>query len=342
MQRFNIGYPAFNIMARDAIGAGFSTAAPDRPVSMGSGPGWKVVGRDKLDRDFAADWVQLTAEALLTAPVGAATATILAALGPAAEADRAWMIEYNDDLTLFHNTHEWCRPGVISHVENLQHMPIAIITWMHKDFLRERAVMMIDIDRLPKSARALQVECQRQSNKSALCVPILVDGRLRAYFGFDAVLHNRRWGSEVVAALFRCGDLIGRARFGNAPQKAEEATEKRPAASFQPLLYFRTRKGMRGIAATSIIGLRSERDYCRVYLADGTVILDLRSLKYWEALLPRTQFTRMHRCAIVNISRVTGLKQRSAGYWQAELAGIAEPWNVSRAGMVELRSRLGF
>src|SRR3546814_1288874 len=47
-------------------------------------------------------------------------------------------------------------------------------------------VLVEDIDRLPRQARALQAEFRRQGNRSVLSVPVFHRRRLAALIGFDA------------------------------------------------------------------------------------------------------------------------------------------------------------
>src|SRR3546814_12172459 len=117
-------------------------------------------------------------------------------------------------ISAIHTTHEWCRRGVTSHVEDLLNTPVTLIGWLHEALVEGKAVMINDIGGLPRHARPLQVELQRQGNRSVLSVPISFGGGLRALFGFDAVTRARRWKPEQVQALFRCGDLIAHARSG--------------------------------------------------------------------------------------------------------------------------------
>src|SRR5690606_10682549 len=104
-----------------------------------------------------ADWPHHAAMALLSGPLDEAVADILAHLGKSSGADRAWLLEYNDSLTLFRNTHEWCRPGVSSHVEDLQDIPVTMIGEMQPFMAAGRPVMVTDVDAMPRSMRGMQV-----------------------------------------------------------------------------------------------------------------------------------------------------------------------------------------
>lgn len=285
-------------------------------------------------------WLHRCASHLLTAPQSEAISFILEMLGRGAGADRAWMLEYADDLSTFHTTHEWCRHGVIPFVEDLLNTPVTMIGWLHEALVAGKAVMVTDIAGMPRRARALRAEFERQGNKSVLSVPIAYKGRLRAFFGFDAVLQPRRWTAEQIGTLFLCGELIAAARYGS---ERRHGSERRPAPAAQPVrVYLRTGVGIRGIFLDDILGLRAEKDYSRIYLGNDSEVVDMHALKRWEAVLPRMNFARIHRSAIVNVSCVERLERRASGRWQLYLDGLAQPWNVSRDQVAGLRSRLGY
>src|SRR3546814_20623547 len=91
---------------------------------------------------------------------------VLRDLGRDAGAERAWMLEYEANLAAIHTTHEWCRRGVTSHVEDLLNTPVTLIGWLHEALVEGKAVMINDLGGLPRHARPLQVELQRQGNRS--------------------------------------------------------------------------------------------------------------------------------------------------------------------------------
>ncbi len=282
-------------------------------------------------------WVFETARALLTQPRDVAIAHILQAIGTSAGADRAWMFEYDPDHLRFRNTHEWSRGSAGSFVQDLQNVPVTIIGWLHQHLVAGQAVMINDIEALPRSAGPLRAEFMRQNNKSVLSVPVFHDGRLVACIGFDAVEAPRRWGEEI-ADLFDCADLIASARHARLSlQSVNDDVSSTPDA----LIYLRRGHGVRGTPLTEIVGLRSSKDYTEVWLVDGTMALDLRTLTQWLGLLPAGGFVRIHRTAVVNHQFVRDIERRDSGAWQLRVHDLKEPWPVSRAGRAELRTRLG-
>lgn len=284
------------------------------------------------------DWPYRMARWLLREPVDIAITAALAEIGELAGADRAWMFEYDAELLRFQNTHEWSRQGVESFVEDLQNTPVTMIAWLHQFLVKGRAVMINRVAELPRPARPLQVEMLRQSDKSVLSVPVFHEGRLRACIGLDATIAPRRWSPGDVGALFQCAELIALARYGSHHGGRALANSSR---GFAPLIYLRRQGQIIGVEPQAILGVRSARDYTKVWLQDGSTVLDLRPLTIWAGLLPPASFLRIHRTAIANLQHVSGLDRRAGGRWTIGLGRFAEPWPVSRPYRQELRQRLG-
>ncbi len=306
-------------------------------MSFDPTPPWEFVSRDDGVLPSSRRWVFETARALLTQPLDPAIAHILQTIGTSADADRAWMFEYDADHLRFRNTHEWSRGSAGSFVQDLQNVPLTMIGWLHQHLATGQAVMINDIEALPRSAGPLRAEFMRQNNKSVLSVPMFHDGRLVACIGFDAVEAPRRWCEEI-AELFDCADLIAAARYARPRHgPASDDASSTPDA----LIYLRRANGVRGTPLTEIVGLRSSKDYTEVWLVDGTMALDARPLTQWLGLLPAGGFVRIHRTAVVNHQFVRDVERRDSGAWQLRVHDLNDLWPVSRAGRAELRARLG-
>lgn len=283
-------------------------------------------------------WPYYVARWLFREPIDIALTAALAEIGELAAADRAWMFEYDAELLRFRNTHEWSRQGIRSFVEDLQNTPVTMIAWLHQFLVKGQAVMINRVADLPRPARALQVEMLRQNDKSVLSVPVFHEGRLRACIGFDATTTIRRWPPADIKALFQCAELIALARYGSFQDGRAVAGASRP---FVPLIYLRRPGQVIGVEPQTILGVRSARDYVKVWLHDGSAVLDLRPLALWTGMLPSASFLRIHRTAIVNLQHVNGLDRRAGDRWTVGLNRVVEGWPVSRQYRQELRKRLG-
>jgi len=67
---------------------------------------------------------------------------------------------------------------------------------------------------------------------------------------------------------------------------------------------------MRNIKIDDICYIESEGDYIHIFTADGKSYMTLMTMKNMEKMLPFDSFCRVHRSYIVNVERVSALKDR--------------------------------
>ncbi|MBU4610106.1 LytTR family transcriptional regulator DNA-binding domain-containing protein [Achromobacter sp. GG226] len=320
-----------------AISSAASEGGAAQVAEGGSAPAWRPITTAAVALPGQPDWPFHAAQALLSLPADEAVSAILEATGLAAQADRAWMFEYDDELLRFRNTHEWARRGVPSFIQDLQDAPVTIIAWLQPHLLAGRSVLIADVPGMPRVARALQAELLRQGNASILCVPIHGEGKLRACLGLDATRAPVRWSDAQVAALARCADLIGRARYG-----AGHAGRSTGGSLAAALVYLRHRHGVHGVERDRIVALRAARNRTDVWLTGGGAVVDLRPLGQWTALLPPAVFVRIHRTTLVNLKHVRHVERSPAGRWRVQVDRPDGGWlPVARSCQRELQARLG-
>lgn len=152
---------------------------------------------------------------------------VLRLLGEAVDADRAYIFRLRDSGRILDNSHEWCRPGVEPHIENLQGLEAAGFPWWMEQLRAGSSLAVQDVSRLPESAAAEREVLQAQSIRSLLVVPLAVsDGTLVGFMGFDDTRGTRQWKAEDTRALQMLGEMIA-ARWEQA--KADEHHRRREA-----------------------------------------------------------------------------------------------------------------
>lgn len=82
------------------------------------------------------------------------------------------------------------------------------------------------------------------------------------------------------------------------------------------------------------------QNYSLVHLADGSQEIVRRSLKSWAHGLPKSDFVRVHRTAIVNLAQVTGYEYATPRKIVLRLAHQAQPVAVSRFATAAVKTRL--
>lgn len=298
---------------------------------------YKTYGAADLESGLSSDWSYRCAMALLKHPVDEAISEQLAFMGKAANADRAWMIEYRPDMLRFSNTHEWCKSRTKPFVAELQDIPTTMIAWLHRHLAKGHAVAVHDVRAMPRAARVVQVEFLRQGNKSVLSAPVFHDKKLYGIIGFDTTAKYKTWSRAEVGALYQCANLIGQARYAGHRHLNTMAAYGHSA----PLVYLSMRGAIRGVAPAAIVGVRSAGNYSEIWLQDGSMVLDSRALGLWSTLLPDQYFFQVHRTAIVNALHVVDVDRRNMGKWLLNMRSVSNAWPVSRAYRQGLRERMG-
>ena len=129
-------------------------------------------------------------------------------IGRFCEVDRAYIFQFNSDLSLMSNTHEWAMEGVNSEKENLQDIPTKIFpSWMHT-LLQLQNVYIPNVNALAGKWQAEKEILQPQGILSLVVIPISFGKRLLGYIGFDSVNEYRVWKEEEIQLLQVLGDLL--------------------------------------------------------------------------------------------------------------------------------------
>ena len=78
-------------------------------------------------------------------------------------------------------------------------------------------------------------------------------------------------------------------------------------------------------------------NYTFVYLKGGSEYTVRRTMKEWEETLPQEMFLRIHRSAIIGLNCIASMRPAKNGTYQAYIAGIEEPFTVSRRMVLRLQ-----
>lgn len=282
------------------------------------------------------DWKSV-AGWLLGEHVDEGVSHVLELLGTRHGSDRAWVIRYDDDFTHLWNTHEWAAPGVESFVTELQGIPVEAGAWVHDGLHRDGRVFVADVARMPRRARGLQVEFQRQGILSLLALPVFRQGRLAFQIGYDSVRRHRSWQESEISELAFAAELIARCLENRG------GSTRVPFPGFTPesrLVHLRTGAGSVAVPLAEIRWIEADGDYTVVHTRGNRRNTERRSVREWEGLLPKEEFLRIHRGAIVRVDAIARL-ERGGGQWQLLLSdGTA--LSVGRAYRQLLRIHLGF
>jgi PAS domain S-box-containing protein len=153
----------------------------------------------------------------------------LANVGNFCGAQRAYLFQFNPDEINMSNTHEWCAPGVISEIENLQDLPIDMFPWWMKLLQAGEIIRIENVAELPPEAWNEKEILEAQNVSSLLVVPFLVKSKLAGFIGFDDIYLTRKWSEKELTSLTVLAEIIGvaieRKRSEEELVKSKEAAE---------------------------------------------------------------------------------------------------------------------
>jgi signal transduction histidine kinase len=150
----------------------------------------------------------------------------LHAIGEFAGVDRAYVFRFSADGTAMSNTHEWCAPGIEPVIDLVQHLPLVEFPWWTERLLRSRETIHVpDIHLLPPAAAAEKGTLIEQGVQSVLAVPMVYEGTVAGFLGFDSVASKKTWPDADVALLRIAGEIIVSALERKRAEESRRALE---------------------------------------------------------------------------------------------------------------------
>jgi PAS domain S-box-containing protein len=160
-------------------------------------------------------------------------AQALQELGEFIAVDRSYVFVFSEDRSRFSCTHEWNAPGVEPQMDDLQDLRVGDWAWSNAQIMDGKVLHIPDVSRLPAAAAFEQREFDRQGIQSLLVVPMVYQGKVRGFVGFDAVHSQKAWAEQDIALLKVVGEVFVNAlehkRAQAALQLAYQSLEQRVA-----------------------------------------------------------------------------------------------------------------
>ncbi len=145
---------------------------------------------------------------LETAQLDEAIQHALGAMGQFAQVDRSYIFRYSADGATSNNTHEWCAPGIIPQIDELQGVPNDLLPWWSAKMARREVINLTTLADLPETAVAEHKILAAQDIQSLVVVPLVARGETLGFLGFDAVRQSRHWPPEIINLLQLAGDMF--------------------------------------------------------------------------------------------------------------------------------------
>ena len=133
----------------------------------------------------------------------------LSDVGRLSHASRVYLFLLRSENNIMENTNDWYADAVSSQISNLKRIPIGMFPeWMTK-LSNGEAIHISDVSKIPDASEEKEM-LVGQGIKSALVLPVLTDGKLIGFIGFDDIEVQQRDDNDI-ALLRLSAEIIGNA-----------------------------------------------------------------------------------------------------------------------------------
>jgi len=160
----------------------------------------------------------------------------LARLGRFVGADRAYLFEYNEDMSVCRNTHEWCAEGIVPVIDSLQALPMTSLGRMVETHRHGASVEIADVLAMAEGD-PLRDELIRQEVRSIIMVPLMEAGRCYGFVGFDFVRATHACGEDERRLLQVFAQMLVNVRVRFRVEMAIEQSEEKWRSYIQSAPY---------------------------------------------------------------------------------------------------------
>ncbi len=132
-------------------------------------------------------------------------------MGSLIQAERAYILLYNEEDTLEFYTQEWCLKGIAPQKIN----PIVIqpnnFPWAQEQYMKNGYIYIANKLNLPESADNIKQVLNDLNIDSLLLFPIIIKGELYGFIGFDNLKKFQEWHKEEIDLFRTSSEVIGNA-----------------------------------------------------------------------------------------------------------------------------------
>ncbi|ATU08048.1 sensor histidine kinase [Methanohalophilus portucalensis] len=169
-------------MVATVIGQGLKSQRAEKELH-------KKADFEHLISEISSDFVTLSVDEVDTGIERA-----LGSIGAFTGADRAYVFLFKGGYERVANTHEWCNEGIEPQIDNLQDIQLSEeLPWLAEHILNCEIFYVHDVASLPKQAQLERELFELQHIRSLITVPMIQEGQLIGFLGFDAVYEYRIW-----------------------------------------------------------------------------------------------------------------------------------------------------
>lgn len=117
------------------------------------------------------------------------------------DADRTFIIHFNDETQEAYFTNEWCDERFLTKLKKNHKLSYKTIPWLLNELRKNQAVNIPEVKELPKEAESEKKTCIDINIKSFLWIPISYKNKILGCLSFDAVKSNKIWDTNEIKVL---------------------------------------------------------------------------------------------------------------------------------------------
>lgn len=129
-------------------------------------------------------------------------------IGQFFEVDRSYIFEFNEEERTMDNTFEWCAKGIEPQIENLQGLGYDDLKWWSDLILSNHEIYIPNVDFMPPEAKPVQEILQAQDIQSIFVIPMVVNRKVKGFYGSDSVKSKRSWSENEISLMKLAGEII--------------------------------------------------------------------------------------------------------------------------------------
>ena len=132
----------------------------------------------------------------------------LAAIAAFSGVDRSYIFLFSDDMQFMSNIYEWCSAGTRPCIGELQNLSLQRFPWFQERIMKLETVYVPRVADLPPEAQAEKDIFTSESIQSILNVPMVYQGKVIGFLGFDSVRQQKQWSDEIISLLEIAGEMF--------------------------------------------------------------------------------------------------------------------------------------
>jgi two-component sensor histidine kinase len=147
-------------------------------------------------------------------------------IGEFTKVDRSYVFRLSEDRKTMDNTHEWCAPAIEPYINGLKDLPVDEFSYSMKWLKRGRIFHVPTVSELPSEAARERQEFESEGIKTLINVPIMTQGNMIGFLGFDAVHTYKLWSDDDKRVLKLVGEILASAMDRQAAEERLQSSLK--------------------------------------------------------------------------------------------------------------------